>query len=423
LLTRGSESAASNQHRRSTTNPMTSRERMLTAMRNQQPDRIPVAPDLSNMIPCRLTGKPFWDIYLYQDPPLWRAYMDAVKYFDMDGWVYNLDGFTVSDPEAPPAPADLDVKHETIIVERTTKRLVTRAYSERKGHAKEWASAVTVYPVADPPTTLLAHKIGLEQAPDKWWPIEGVKPQKQGFDLLREALALFDGRGVIGAFVGPPQLGNPDLGWGYSIYDYHDRHDEVVEWSRRVALEAEAYLKRVLAGPVRPDFILTGGSGLLVFNTPAIARELTLPCLKTITRIAKEAGIPSQIHCCGPERELVKLAATETDLSSINPLEIPPMGDCDLAEIKRSFGHRLSLMGNLHTTHVMLRGSVRAVRRESLKAIRVAGEDGGFILSTGDQCGRDTPDANLREMVNVAREFGAYPLDFARIDREIGALS
>ena len=28
-----------------------------------------------------------------------------------------------------------------------------------------------------------------EQPPDEWRPIEGVKPQKKGFDLLKEALA------------------------------------------------------------------------------------------------------------------------------------------------------------------------------------------------------------------------------------------
>jgi len=49
---------------------------MLVAMRNGQPDCVPAAPDMSNMIPCRLTGKPFWDIYLYHDPPLWMAYGD-----------------------------------------------------------------------------------------------------------------------------------------------------------------------------------------------------------------------------------------------------------------------------------------------------------------------------------------------------------
>jgi len=196
----------------------------------------------------------------------------------------------------------------------------------------------------------------------------------------------------------------------------------VREWARNAAAAAETYLRRVLAGPVKPDFILTGGSGLLVYNTPQIVREIALPCLQRLTQICKEAGVPSQVHCCGPERELVKMCALETDLSSINPLEIPPMGDCDLAELKRSFGDRIGLMGNLHTTDVMLRGSVADVRRESLKALRAAGANGGFILSTGDQCGRDTPDENIREMVRVVEEFGAYPLDFAAIDREIGRL-
>lgn len=401
---------------------MTSRERMLKAMRNQQPDRVPVAPDMSNMIPCRLTGKPFWDIYLYQDPPLWRAYMDAVRYFGTDGWVYSLDGFYLEDPSAAPV-TDEGVKSETVIIEKGAERIVTRHYTQRKGQGREWDKYVTVFPRFDPPTSLLATKVGLEQPPSKWWPIEGVKPQKKGFDLLREALEHFDGKGVIGAHVGPPQLANPEMGSGYSIYEYCDEYDRIKEWSLRSQQLAVAYLKRVLAGPVRPDFILTGGSGMLVFGTPKTIRDISLPALKEITRICKEAGIPSQVHCCGPERELVEMCALETDLSSINPLEIPPMGNCDLADIKRNFGNKLGLMGNLHTTDVMLRGTVKEVRRESLKAIRAAGENGGFILSTGDQCGRDTPDENIREMVRVGEEFGSYPLDMAAIDREIQALA
>ena len=65
---------------------MTSKERMITAMWNRKPDMVPVSPDLSNMVPCRLTGKPFWEIYVNQNPPLWKAYVDAVKFFKMDGW-------------------------------------------------------------------------------------------------------------------------------------------------------------------------------------------------------------------------------------------------------------------------------------------------------------------------------------------------
>ncbi len=64
---------------------MKHRERLLTVLDGRLPDCVPVCPDISNMVPARLIGKPFWDIYVYQDPPLWKAYIDAVKYFDIDG--------------------------------------------------------------------------------------------------------------------------------------------------------------------------------------------------------------------------------------------------------------------------------------------------------------------------------------------------
>ena len=133
--------------------------------------------------------------------------------------------------------------------------------------------------------------------------------------------------------------------------------------------------------------------------------------------------MPTQVHCCGPEKEMVKMCAEESDLSSIEPLEIPPMGDCILKEIKERFGKKLSLKGNLHTTDIMLKGSVKDVRRESLKAMLDAGVGGGFILSTGDQCGRDTPEENMFAMVETAREFGKYPLDVDKIRKEIENLA
>ena len=84
------------------------------------------------------------------------------------------------------------------------------------------------------------------------------------------------------------------------------------------------------------------------------------------------------------------------------------MGDCDLADLKRLYGERIVLKGNLHTTEVMLRGSVDAVVRACGQALDAAAGGGRFILSTGDQCGRDTPDVNLRAMVETARDYGRY---------------
>ena len=114
------------------------------------------------------------------------------------------------------------------------------------------------------------------------------------------------------------------------------------------------------------------------------------------------------LHSCGKQRELIRWCAEETDLNCINPLEIPPMGDCDLAEVKQAHGHQLALMGNLHTTDVMLRGTPEDVARAARDAIDAAGDGGGFILSTGDQCGRDTPDENIHALVDVAKTYGKY---------------
>ena len=84
------------------------------------------------------------------------------------------------------------------------------------------------------------------------------------------------------------------------------------------------------------------------------------------------------------------------------------MGDCNLKEIKQLYGDKLVLKGNLHTTNVMLRGSAEDVKRASRQAIDDAAKGGRFILSTGDQCGRDTPDENLFAMIETARTYGKY---------------
>jgi uroporphyrinogen decarboxylase len=65
-------------------------------------------------------------------------------------------------------------------------------------------------------------------------------------------------------------------------------------------------------------------------------------------------------------------------------------------------------MGNLHTTDVMLRGTRDQVIAAARGAIEAAGASGGFIVSTGDQCGRDTPDQNIRAMVEAVERHGRY---------------
>ena len=70
----------------------------------------------------------------------------------------------------------------------------------------------------------------------------------------------------------------------------------------------------------------------------------------------------------------------------------------------------------------LARGTPREIRDEVRRRCDDLAPGGGFILSTGDQCGRDTPDANIFAMVEAAKQFGEYPLDFERIftDDQLG---
>jgi uroporphyrinogen decarboxylase len=84
------------------------------------------------------------------------------------------------------------------------------------------------------------------------------------------------------------------------------------------------------------------------------------------------------------------------------------MGDSNLAELKQLYGDKIILKGNLHTTDVMLNGSVDDVVRACKKCIDDAAAGGRFILSTGDQTPRDTSDANIFAVVETARTYGKY---------------
>ncbi len=378
---------------------MTSRERLLTVLRGGIPDCVPVAPDFSNMIPARLTGKPFWELYLYRNPPIWEAYIACARHFGIDSL---MDGYF---PLTLDPPAASEAEWETFIVERTGERIVTQR-PRRKGRRRVWAERANVYCAANPPTLgVPLEKLGLPAVPTWYEPLEGVRTVDTGPEGLKRIKALMGDQGLVGVRGGASTL---VLNKAEGVFDYYDDPAKYERLAAERVEQAERWMGRLLALEVKPDFVCVGGSGTLVFQTVEIMRRIALPAVKRVIEMATEAGIPTHVHACGPERELVRVMAEETALTVIDPLEPPPMGDCDLAELKRRYGHKLTLKGNLQTTDVLLRGRPEDVARASRRAIDDAAAGGRFILSTGDQCGRDTPDENLRAMIETARSYGRY---------------
>ncbi len=371
---------------------MTSRERILTAMRRGIPDRVPVIPDISNMVPARLTGKPFWDIYLREDPPLSDAYIDAVKHFGMDGW-YIYDNLTMKE----------EPKWTEKITERKADEIIVQRFVDTPfGRLEEIMS----YPVNDPPWRLqgMIKDIEVDFPKLKWYmdqkPLENpcADMKKVGdWGIFGIAIETFMGFWVTVRDGGSMQ----------AVMDF-SAQSELMGRIREYYL---GYVDRVtrLALRDRPDEILIQGSASsLSLSSPRIYRNYDLPVIKLISSLCKEEDVICHQHTCGKSRLLVEINYNETEIDVMEPLERPPGGDVDLAEVKEKFGDRFCLKGNVNTFETMLKGSAKDVEAEARWCIDAAAAGGGFILSTGDQCGRDTPDENLFALVETAKSYGKY---------------
>ena len=367
---------------------MTSKERLLAAIKNKIPDHVPAAPDMWEMIPIRLmNGRPSWEMLLYNDPPVWKARADAARHFGVDSFF----GVWV--------PSETDTRE--VIIHQNEQQIITQNLTEN-GSGRFWSGTVTVYMPHEASAHLVdPAKIGLSAVPESWTEVKR-NYNKTGRAYFEDVRSYVGESGLIGPMVFLPCVSAQES----EIYRYYDDPESVLEEKRMQGEQILTLTEELLSW--NPDLIFIGNSGLMLFNPEPVFRELSLEWLKKITAMAKAKGVPTHIHCCGPEKDLVRIAAEETDLSSIEPLEIPPMGDCNLKEIKQLYGHKIALKGNLHTTSLMLRGTVQQVADACRQAIDDAAEGGGFILSTGDQTPRDTPDENIRIMQQVAETYGKY---------------
>jgi uroporphyrinogen decarboxylase len=291
---------------------------------------------------------------------------------------------------------------ERVIRRSENGEFTTRQFNLQTG---EWDRFVKVYVADNPPATRVKPEtVGLPAVPTEWELLEDVKQWPKGLEMWDLVHREMGDQGVIGIVL----MSTGTLYGEDAVYDYHDDPEPFREKIRSEMERVTRRLEQVAAMERKPDFFYCGASGTLIWQAPETFRELTLPLLQHATALAADLGIPTHVHSCGPEAQLVQMAAEETKLTIIDPLEIPPMGNCVLRDLKQRFGDKIVLKGNLHTTNVMLRGSADDVRKASRQAIDDAADGGGFILSTGDQCGRDTPDENIFAMVETARTYGKY---------------
>ncbi len=384
---------------------MTGRERMRAAFARREPDRVPVSPDISAMVPLRLAGKPFDEMFLdglphsgYASASVAQAYVDAVRRFGFDGW-YIYGSLEEVIPQArprweshlAPLPGGGQVRSQ---LAQTPHGPLTRR---------------TVYPPDVPPWEVEKPVKDLRRD----WPHLHALMGEDGDWRWQPHFSDRERIGELGAYA--VAISIPQDWWffqregGYSAM-FCDLADEGAYMQEVFGFYSRYALARLRAAVAAgPDEIMLGGSASsLSASSPAHFRRFDLPFIQEAARICRAAGVASHLHVCGRSRLIVEMVADESDVDVVEPLEEPPGGDVDIAAIKRRYGARLCLKGNINTFEFMLRATPAQVEEKARRLIDACAPGGGFILSTGDQCGRDTPDANLAKLVEVARTYGRY---------------
>lgn len=133
------------------------------------------------------------------------------------------------------------------------------------------------------------------------------------------------------------------------------------------------------------------------------AREFCLPYLSQMYQASQSSF--KIFHC---DNRVTHLPSVVTDMGA----NVFFGNFSDYGVLKRVFGGKIALMGNVPSLHVLTRGSTRDVEECSRWLIEHCGPGGGFVLSSGGGLdpGGNTPLQNVIAMVDAAARYGRYPL-------------
>ncbi|HOF89314.1 MAG TPA: uroporphyrinogen decarboxylase family protein [Armatimonadota bacterium] len=145
----------------------------------------------------------------------------------------------------------------------------------------------------------------------------------------------------------------------------------------------------------------------------ALYDEFVMPYDRPLDAVIHRGGGRWRAHCHGRCMGFLERFA-EVGITAVEPLEIPPTGDCDLAEAKRRVGDRLLLSGNIPTERFVT--MTPAEVRDMVKAAIDAGAPGGgFTLAPSNGHGLQCTDeelartiANCEAYMEAGLEFGGY---------------
>jgi uroporphyrinogen decarboxylase len=157
----------------------------------------------------------------------------------------------------------------------------------------------------------------------------------------------------------------------------------------------------------RMGFDVFASTDDMAFNTdpffsPAVFRDLVLPRYR---RVAAKITLPWFIHSDGNILPFVD------DLLSVGVIGLHPneKGAVDIREVKRTYGDRACVLGNVDL-NLLGMGSPDAVDREVHDLIRDVGPGGGYIVTSGNSLAGYLLPENVLALSRAVQKYGRYPI-------------
>lgn len=141
--------------------------------------------------------------------------------------------------------------------------------------------------------------------------------------------------------------------------------------------------------------------------SPRHFRKFVFPRMKQITDLCHRFGVPYIKHTDGNVNSLLDDMVT----SGIDAFQaIEPRAGMDIGHIKNVYGDRLTLIGNVDCSTVLVDGPIEAVKAQTRSVIHAAAPGGGFLLSSSNSIHPGVKPEYYLAMLETAREVGKYPI-------------
>jgi len=349
-----------------------SRQRLLTALRGGQPDRVPIFDWPFNQA--------LYEALLGYRPATYNG-RDAARL----ALALGLDGVAALDS----SPAGFEP-----------------AWLDAVRYRDEWGVLHQVDPAAWP----LNAPIGpAAEALDALANYEGPDPWAAGRARdVADAVAVAGGQiGVIAAIDGP--FSRPWMIAGMERF-FLLCHDEpqVVRHLVRVCTDFAIATGRQLAAAGADALIIADDFG---YNSgPFLSlrqfRAYILPEFEREMDALRPLGIPLLLHSCG-NINLYLDDLVAAGIQGLNPLQ--RTADMDLGRVKARYGTRLCLIGNIDASRTLPYATPDEVRDEVCETLRIGAAGGGYVLCSDHSLHGGIPVHNALAMIEAGREYGAYP--------------